>query len=90
MAVSCALFRLIPNNIQSSLMCALKYDAKSISDAVTKFAFKCPSYMIESTSTAGTLKYDNDDDLDVDRDREEILLIGIKKINYCTSLYTCT
>lgn len=56
-----------------------KHSAKSISDAVTKFAFKCPSYMIDSISIAGTLKYDSDDDLDVDRDREEILLIG--KIN---------
>lgn len=49
-----------------------------ILDAVTKFIFKCPSYMIDSKSATDTLNYDSDDDLDVDRDREGIILIGIK------------
>ncbi|XP_011708072.1 PREDICTED: methyltransferase-like protein 22 isoform X2 [Wasmannia auropunctata] len=44
-------------------------------NAVTKFAFKCPSYMIEAESTGGTLNCDSDDDLDVDRDREGAILI---------------
>ncbi|XP_071629169.1 methyltransferase-like protein 22 isoform X1 [Temnothorax longispinosus] len=44
-------------------------------NAVTKFVFKCPSYMIEAEFTAGTLNYDSDDDLDVDRDREGVILI---------------
>ncbi|KAL6265176.1 hypothetical protein P5V15_005261 [Pogonomyrmex californicus] len=44
-------------------------------NAVTKFTFKCPSYMIDTESTAGTLNYDSDDDLDVDRDRDGVILI---------------
>ncbi|KAL0103413.1 hypothetical protein PUN28_017585 [Cardiocondyla obscurior] len=44
-------------------------------NAVTKFVFKCPSYMIDRESTPGMLNYDNDDDLDVDRDREGIISI---------------
>ncbi|XP_018340914.1 PREDICTED: methyltransferase-like protein 22 isoform X2 [Trachymyrmex septentrionalis] len=44
-------------------------------NAVTEFTFKCPSYMIEAESTAETLNYDSDDDLDVDRDKEGVILI---------------
>lgn len=44
-------------------------------NAVTKFVFKCPSYMIDSKSATDTLNYDSDDDLDVDRDKEGIILI---------------
>ncbi|XP_018370565.1 PREDICTED: methyltransferase-like protein 22 isoform X2 [Trachymyrmex cornetzi] len=44
-------------------------------NAVTEFTFKCPSYMIETESTAETLNYDSDDDLDVDRDKEGVILI---------------
>ncbi|XP_011163804.1 methyltransferase-like protein 22 isoform X2 [Solenopsis invicta] len=44
-------------------------------NTATKFAFKCPSYMIEADSTVGTLNYDSDDDLDIDRDREGIIVI---------------
>lgn len=44
-------------------------------NAVTKFAFKCPSYMIEAESTIRTVNYDSDDDLDVDRDKEGVILI---------------
>lgn len=33
--------------------------------------------MIEAEFTAGTLNYDSDDDLDVDRNREGVILIGI-------------
>lgn len=58
-----------------------------ISDAVTKFAFKCPSYMIGAKSTAGTLNYDSDDDLDVDRDREEVILIGTELYLSCILVY---
>lgn len=36
--------------------------------------------MIEAEFTAGTLNYDSDDDLDVDRDREGVILIGIELI----------
>lgn len=53
-----------------------------ISDTATKFAFKCPSYMIEADSTVGTLNYDSDDDLDIDRDREGIIVIGTKLVVY--------
>ncbi|XP_012231614.2 methyltransferase-like protein 22 isoform X2 [Linepithema humile] len=42
-------------------------------NAVTKFAFKCPSYMIDSQTEA--LNYDSDEDLDIERDREGIILI---------------
>ncbi|XP_011861497.1 PREDICTED: methyltransferase-like protein 22 isoform X2 [Vollenhovia emeryi] len=45
------------------------------SNAVTKFAFKCPSYMIEAEFVAGMLNYDSDGDLDVNRDREGAILI---------------
>ncbi|RLU18044.1 hypothetical protein DMN91_010286 [Ooceraea biroi] len=45
-------------------------------NAVTKFVFKYPSYMIDSSeSAAGKLSCDSDDDLDVDRDREGVLMI---------------
>ncbi|XP_012527676.1 methyltransferase-like protein 22 isoform X2 [Monomorium pharaonis] len=44
-------------------------------NAVTKFAFKCPSYMIEAQSTTQTLNYDSDDDVDIDRDREGVIVI---------------
>ncbi|KAG5343429.1 MET22 protein, partial [Acromyrmex charruanus] len=44
-------------------------------NAVTEFTFKCPSYMIETESTAEMLNYDSDDDLDVDRDKEGVILI---------------
>ncbi|XP_011061470.1 PREDICTED: methyltransferase-like protein 22 [Acromyrmex echinatior] len=44
-------------------------------NAVTEFTFKCPSYMIEAASTAEPLNYDSDDDLDVDRDKEGVILI---------------
>lgn len=47
-----------------------------VPDAVTKFAFKCPSYMIDSQTAA--LNYDSDEDLDVERDREGIILIGTR------------
>lgn len=57
-----------------------------VSDAVTKFTFKCPSYMIEAESTTGTVNYDSDDDLDVKRNKEGVILIGIG-INYRVFLY---
>ena len=44
-------------------------------NTVTKFTFKCPSYMIDSGSTEETLNYDSDDDLDVERDREGTIQI---------------
>ncbi|XP_072763661.1 methyltransferase-like protein 22 isoform X2 [Anoplolepis gracilipes] len=39
-------------------------------NTVTKFTFKCPSYMIDSRSAEKTLNYDSDDDLDVERGKE--------------------
>jgi len=58
-----------------------------ISDAVTKFAFKCPSYMIETESTARTLHYDSDDDLDIDRGREGVILMGTELIIVYSRVY---
>lgn len=49
---------------------------QSVSDAETKFVFKYPSYMIDPESAAGKLNYDSDDDLDVDRNAEGVLVIG--------------
>lgn len=36
--------------------------------------------MINSESASSTLNYDSDDDLDINRDEEKILLIGINLI----------
>lgn len=58
-----------------------------ISDAVTEFTFKCPSYMIEAESSAETLNYDSDDDLDVDRDKEGVILIGTELIIVYSRVY---
>ncbi|EFN60213.1 Uncharacterized protein C16orf68 [Camponotus floridanus] len=43
-------------------------------NTVTQFTFKCPSYMIDTT-TNETLNYDSDDDLDIERDRERTIQI---------------
>lgn len=42
---------------------------------VTQFIFKCPSYMIKLKSNIRAIKYDQDDDLDIDRNVENILYI---------------
>lgn len=45
--------------------------------------------MIDPESTVKTLSYDSNNDLDVDRNREEILLIGMR-LNYyicCICIY---
>ncbi|KAK2584931.1 hypothetical protein KPH14_002526 [Odynerus spinipes] len=53
-----------------------KYSEKLTNgDTVTQFAFKCPSYMMKSKSKAKTVKYDEDDDLDVNREEEDCLNI---------------
>lgn len=44
--------------------------------------------MIDSKSATDTLNYDSDDDLDVDRDKEGIILIGIKVYFMCRSSLT--
>lgn len=56
-------------------------------NAVTEFTFKCPSYMIEAASTAEPLNYDSDDDLDVDRDKEGVILIGTESIIVYSRVY---
>ena len=47
--------------------------------AISKFIFKYPSYMIKP-KCLNDLIYDNDDDIDIDRQQEGKLLIGIKFI----------
>ncbi|XP_015178658.1 PREDICTED: methyltransferase-like protein 22 isoform X2 [Polistes dominula] len=42
---------------------------------VTQFIFKCPSYMMKPKSNIIAIKYDQDDDLDIDRNIENILYI---------------
>lgn len=42
--------------------------------------------MIEAESTIRTVNYDSDDDLDVDRDKEGVILIGTK-LNVC--VFSC-
>lgn len=70
------------------------------SDAISSFAFKCPSYMIKPKSVINNIIQDSDNDLDIDRQKEEKLLIGINKFptNYiiyrvifaCMKLYINT
>ncbi|KAF7388561.1 hypothetical protein HZH68_012503 [Vespula germanica] len=43
--------------------------------AITHFIFKCPSYMIKSKSKIKAIEYDEDDDLNIDRDEESVLYI---------------
>nr|KAF7410908.1 hypothetical protein H0235_013515 [Vespula pensylvanica] len=43
--------------------------------AITQFIFKCPSYMIKSKSKIKAIEYDEDDDLNIDRDEESVLYI---------------
>ncbi|KAI4484038.1 hypothetical protein M0804_007494 [Polistes exclamans] len=47
----------------------------SSDSTVTQFIFKCPSYMIKLKSNIRAIKYDQDDDLDIDRNVENILYI---------------
>ncbi|XP_076661478.1 methyltransferase-like protein 22 isoform X2 [Halictus rubicundus] len=43
--------------------------------AISSFIFKCPSYMIKPKCANNILTHDSDDDLDVDRQKEEKLMI---------------
>ncbi|KAI4493142.1 hypothetical protein M0802_009559 [Mischocyttarus mexicanus] len=43
--------------------------------AITQFIFKCPSYMMKSKLNIRAIKYDQDNDLDVDRNVENVLYI---------------
>jgi len=43
--------------------------------------------MIETESTARTLHYDSDDDLDIDRDREGVILMGTELIIVYSRVY---
>jgi len=43
--------------------------------------------MIEAETTAETLNYDSDDDLDVDRDKEGVILIGKESIIVYSRVY---
>lgn len=42
---------------------------------VTQFCFKCPSYMMKTSSKVKTLKYDEANDLDINREEEDCLYI---------------
>lgn len=45
-------------------------------NTISKFVFKCPSYLIAASTNA--IKYDADEDLDVDREVKKVLLIEHK------------
>lgn len=46
--------------------------------AVSKFGFKCPSYLLNRTDDKEPLQYDSDEDLDVNREQDKSLMIEHK------------
>ncbi|KAG7205441.1 hypothetical protein KM043_007433 [Ampulex compressa] len=44
-------------------------------NTITEFSFRCPSYLIKTENNVSSLTFDDDNDVDVDREKEESLLI---------------